>query len=158
MIVNPHPRAAAGLLLALGLWASSAVPVRAEGEAEFLAGTSKSCPRCALEQASLKRRDLSGADLSAAKLARAVLHRAQLARAKLTGADLSEANLNKTDLKYASLVETTLAGAMLYEADLGLADLTGATLDRHQGRESPNGARDPRPRADERGHPDRRTP
>jgi hypothetical protein len=38
--------------------------LRADGEPEFLAGASRTCPRCSLERAPLKRRDSSGADLS----------------------------------------------------------------------------------------------
>src|SRR5262245_53674960 len=47
--------------------------VRAEGEADFLAGKTKFCAGCALEKAQITRRDLAGVDLSGAKLMGAVM-------------------------------------------------------------------------------------
>src|SRR5215471_3279122 len=103
MIAHRHCKASIGPLLLLGLCLLPGMESWADGEAEFLAGTSKACPKCSLQQATLKRRDLSGAEF----------HRARLAQAKFTDADLTEANLNKTDLKYASFVRAKLEGGML---------------------------------------------
>ena len=105
----------------------------AQVEADFLAGTSKSCANCALERAALKRRDLSGADLAGAKLAGAVLHRARLMRAKLIAADLTDANLNKTDLKNASLAA---AKGPAYMNVIVKADRPVIKMVSDQGRES----------------------
>src|SRR5271165_1186211 len=75
----------------------------AAGEAEFLAGQTKTCAKCALAKVSLKRRDLGGADLSGANLAGAVFHRSKLLGTNFADADLTGTNLNKTDLKNAVL-------------------------------------------------------
>lgn len=81
----------------------------------------------------LKRKDLSGANLTEADLAGA-----DLSRANLSGANLSGVNLTRADLTRANLTEANLSGADLYgadlieanltEADLTRADLTGANL------------------------------
>src|ERR1700724_518540 len=92
-------RAALAIAAVLGLGVAGS---RAEGEADFLAGKTKSCVKCMLEKAQLKRRDLAGVDLSGANLARAVFHRSRLIGTNFAGADLGGANLNKTDLKNAS--------------------------------------------------------
>ena len=90
---------------------------RADGEADFLAGKTKSCAACALEKAQLKRRDLAGVDLSGAKLARAVFHRSKLIGTNFAGADLGGANLNKTDLKNASFSNPTILVGLIEWAD-----------------------------------------
>ena len=115
------------LLVSLCL-AVLARPAGAAGEAEFLAGQSKACVKCALGKISMKRRELGGIDLAGADLAKAVFHRSRLIGANFAGADLTGANLNKTDLKNASFVDIKGAGAMFYESDLSVADFTGADL------------------------------
>ena len=103
-------------------------PAAAAGEAEFLAGQSKACAKCALEKVSMKRRDLGGADLAGANLAKAVFHRSRMIGANFAGADLTGANLNKSDLKNVSFAGIKGQGAMFYESDLSVANFTGADL------------------------------
>jgi uncharacterized protein YjbI with pentapeptide repeats len=79
--------------------------------------------RHALEQATQKRADLSGAYLSGADLSGAYLSGADLSGAYLSGADLSGA-----DLRGAYLSGADLSGAYLSGADLSGADLRGAYL------------------------------
>ncbi len=67
--------------------------------------------------------DLSGADLSKAKL-----HGADLRNTKLQGTDLSEAELQGADLLRAKLQDTDLGMAKLQGADLRKAELQGADL------------------------------
>lgn len=69
--------------------------------------------------------DLSGANLSGAKLRNADLSGADLSRAYLTGVDLSGADLSGTGLGAADL-----SGARLSRAELSSADLSGANLSR----------------------------
>ena len=52
--------AAASLLLALGLCFLPMAVLRAQGEADFLAGHTKMCPNCSLQSAALKRKDAEG--------------------------------------------------------------------------------------------------
>ena len=66
----------------------------------FLAGQTRDCPGCNLAGASLKRRNLAGANLAGANLAGASFHRAVLRGANLLGADLTGANLNKTGARH----------------------------------------------------------
>ena len=86
-----------------------------------------------LIQANLSGLDLSGArlyltDLIDANLFGAKLGGADLADANLSGADLSEANLLGANLSEAKLIKAKLAGASLMEATLVGADLTEADL------------------------------
>ena len=86
-----------------------------------------------LRGADLSRADLSGADLSGAKLSRAYLSGAYLSGAHLSGAylngaDLSGADLSRAYLSEAKLSGADLSGANLCEANLRGADLTGANL------------------------------
>jgi uncharacterized protein YjbI with pentapeptide repeats len=84
--------------------------------------------------------DLSGANLSGARLYRADLTQANLFEANLGGADLSgaylyRANLSRADLSEANLAAANLgtaglAGANLYRADLSKASLAAANLGR----------------------------
>ncbi|MDY6957656.1 MAG: pentapeptide repeat-containing protein [Halobacteriota archaeon] len=67
--------------------------------------------------------DLTGADLTGAKLYRANLTGANLYRANLTGADLTGA-----DLRYAKLIGADLTDADLTGVDLKCANLSGAIL------------------------------
>ncbi|NIQ03236.1 MAG: pentapeptide repeat-containing protein [Nitrospinaceae bacterium] len=68
--------------------------------------------------------DLSGRDLSEAKLMRA-----DLSEAHLSGTDLTKAYLICANLKGADLREANLTGAVLSEANLSGADLTDAELE-----------------------------
>ena len=72
--------------------------------------------------------DLSGADLSGARLIKADLSRADLSKANLIEADLIGANLSEANLIEARLIEALLSGAVLIEARLIKANLRGATL------------------------------
>src|SRR6266851_3886554 len=77
--------------------------------------------------------DLSGAELSNAKLRLADLSGATLSNANLSGANLSrvyfrEANLRKADLRNATLIEANLSRATLRNADLTEANLRLANL------------------------------
>lgn len=105
-------------------------PVSPDGSARaaFLAGDSSGCPGCDLRGVSLKRRDLTGADLHGANLEGVSFHRAVLRGASLTGANLREANLNKAILIGADLRGADLAGALLYQVEAGRATFTGADL------------------------------
>jgi len=69
------------------------------------------------------RNDLSGCDLSGARLTDADLHDVRLSFAKLVDADLSGANLTGSDLAQADLTGANLAGATLTGADLDEAVL-----------------------------------
>jgi uncharacterized protein YjbI with pentapeptide repeats len=69
--------------------------------------------------------DLSGADLSQAKL-----RGAKLNDAILSGADLSKVDLREADLREAFLLQTNLCDANLSRADLTRANLLGADLRR----------------------------
>ena len=75
--------------------------------------------------------DLSGADLSMAKLIRADLSVANLIGADLKGANLSEANLSGADLRRTNFAGAILRGAdisktILWETIFGAADLRDA--------------------------------
>ena len=72
--------------------------------------------------------DLSGADLSEAKLPHANLSGADLSEAKLFEADLSGADLSGADLSFAKLSGADLPNAKLFQADLSFAKLSGADL------------------------------
>jgi uncharacterized protein YjbI with pentapeptide repeats len=67
--------------------------------------------------------DLSGADLTKAKLKGANLTKADLSKVNLYGSYMKRANLNS-----AYLINANLRGAILTGADLSIADLTGADL------------------------------
>ena len=128
MLVPLHVKALGVLLLAAGALSPAAWPAYADEAADFLAGRSRACVKCALVAAQLKQKDLSGDDLTGADLSRAVMHRAKLGGATLNGANLTDANLNKTDLKTASLVGAKAENAMFYGSDLSAADLSDADL------------------------------
>lgn len=100
----------------------------AEGRDAFLAGLTRNCPGCDLTLVSLKRRDLTGADLSGANLTDASLHRAVLRQANLSGANLTNANLNRTILVQANFSGATMTSSMLFEADASGANFSSADL------------------------------
>ncbi|MHC4620693.1 MAG: pentapeptide repeat-containing protein [Planctomycetota bacterium] len=84
---------------------------------------------------SLKKVDLTGADLRRANLSGADLSDATLSEAYLCGADfrkadLREASLSKADLRSANLPQADLSGAYLWGANLVWANLTQAILRR----------------------------
>jgi uncharacterized protein YjbI with pentapeptide repeats len=89
-------------------------------------------------KADLGEPNLSGADLSGAKLIEANLRGANLCKANLSGANLLLANLGRAKLYEANLSEARLmqadlsgahlGGANLYKATLWNADLSGANL------------------------------
>ena len=82
--------------------------------------------------------DLSGADLSNAKLAKTNLRSAHLSKANLSharlrwadlrGAQLADANIGAADLRSVNLRLAELSNAILRNADLSDADLGGASL------------------------------
>lgn len=92
-----------------------------------------------LSDRSWRRADLTGADLTdarmqnmdlrAAKLPGAKLTRAMLALADLTGADLTDADLSGVQLTKSKLIGANLTGARLTGARLLGTDLTGALAD-----------------------------
>jgi len=84
--------------------------------------------RHALEQATAKGADLTGADLKGADLTGAYLKGADLTGAYLKGAYLTGADLTGAYLKGAYLTGADLTGADLTGADLKGADLKGADL------------------------------
>src|SRR5262249_5244663 len=76
------------ILFATGLAAGSA---RADQREDFLAGKTRSCPRCDLSGQNFKRRDLANADLTGANLKDANFHDARLANPQLGGGALHSA-------------------------------------------------------------------
>ena len=72
--------------------------------------------------------DLSKADLSGANLFEAHLSWAKLLRTNLSGSNLFESNLSVAHLSWANLSGANLSGANLTGADLTGANLTGANL------------------------------
>jgi len=89
--------------------------------------------RARLRSVNLRNADLSRADLHGAYLYRADLSDADLTGANLRGAYLAEANLHDakltaTDLHAADLTDAQLRGADLRRADLSNADMTGVNL------------------------------
>ncbi|HEY7416156.1 MAG TPA: pentapeptide repeat-containing protein, partial [Ktedonobacteraceae bacterium] len=77
--------------------------------------------------------DLTGANLSEAKLQKtdfgqSILDRADLTRANLRGADFFEVSLRNAHLAYADLREAKTAFGMFNGADLSFADLRGADM------------------------------
>ncbi|MEW6348722.1 MAG: pentapeptide repeat-containing protein [Thermodesulfobacteriota bacterium] len=82
--------------------------------------------------------DLSGIDLTRARLAKANLSHVRMRRVKLVHADLAEADLFGTELaeadlthsilRRANLIRSDLTGARLTAADLSMANLGGAIL------------------------------
>jgi len=81
-----------------------------------------------LSGADLTRAKLYHADLSGANLTRAKLYHADLMAADLSGANLGDANLRGADLSGANLRGANLGGANLRGANLGDAILRGADL------------------------------
>lgn len=84
--------------------------------------------RVDLTASDLRRADLTGATLMGANLRGAELMGADLTTAELTGADLMGANLTGAEMTAATLRGADLRGANLTRANLRRADLTGATL------------------------------
>ena len=80
----------------------------------------------AIEDAVIKKVNLTGADLTGADLTGVCLRSADLRCADLTSADLRSANLRCADLTSADLRSADLTGADLTGADLKGANLTGA--------------------------------
>ena len=78
--------------------------------------------------ASGRRANLSGADLSGADLRSADLRNANLRSADLSNANLRSADLSGADLRSADLRSANLSGANLRSANLSGADLSGAIL------------------------------
>lgn len=72
--------------------------------------------------------DLSGVDLTGARLSNTDLLGVRLGRARLSGADLSYADLQRAHLSGADLSGARMVGAVLRDADLSGARLTGADL------------------------------
>ena len=81
-----------------------------------------------LDSANLSYADLGGADLTGADLTGAKLKGADLIGADLTGAILSYANLANANLTEANLTGAKLEGAALNDANLAGATLNGADL------------------------------
>src|SRR3982074_1968829 len=111
----------------------SSTLAHADQREDFLAGRTRECSRCDLAGMNFKRRDLSGADLTEAKLRASNLHDdrlvgARLAGRDLSGADLTEANLRAANLHDASLEGDRLGGAALTGANLNKANLSRAEL------------------------------
>ncbi len=73
-MVRNTPARLIAILLAMVLAAGGA---RADQREDFLAGKTRSCPRCDLTGQNFKRRDLTGADLTGAKLKDANFHDAR---------------------------------------------------------------------------------
>jgi hypothetical protein len=72
--------------------------------------------------------DLSGANMTRAKLSKMDLGNSDLARAILRGTDLKDANLGGANLLEADLRTAKLSGANLRGAELGQASASGAVL------------------------------
>src|SRR5262245_42804910 len=85
-MMRSTPAQLIAILFATVLAAGSA---RADQREDFLAGKTRSCPRCDLSGQNFKRRDLANADLTGANLKDANFHDARLTNARLGGADLS---------------------------------------------------------------------
>lgn len=81
-----------------------------------------------VQELSLRRIDLSGADLAGASFADCDLTGAHLRKANLRGVILDRATLVHADLSAADLRGTSLDGADLADCDLTRADLRGADL------------------------------
>lgn len=140
------PAAARGWHLALLLLALLAVFV--PGGAAEAGCTDPPAPGVNWQRCALDRLDLSGVDLTGARLRDATFFRADLSNAVLTeangfrakfvntdltgarldSANLAEADMTKADLTGASLVEAELGRARLFQANLRNADLTGAEM------------------------------
>jgi uncharacterized protein YjbI with pentapeptide repeats len=81
-----------------------------------------------LSRARLRWVNLHWADLSGADLFSADLFGAGFSWANLSGADLTDADLGRADLSGANLTGANLSGAHLHMVNLSGADLTGANL------------------------------
>jgi uncharacterized protein YjbI with pentapeptide repeats len=81
-----------------------------------------------LTNADLSMANLTGSNLEMASLVDANLHGARLAGARLTHADLSEANAPKADLRRATLDEAWGNGIVLEDADLRLASMRDSSF------------------------------
>jgi BTB/POZ domain-containing protein KCTD9 len=84
--------------------------------------------RAKLKNAILGSANLSGADLRWADLRGSILEGADLSEAKLIGAKLIGANLIGTNLSGAKLIGANLSGVNLLATNLNKADLSGANL------------------------------
>ena len=84
--------------------------------------------KTAIEDAVVKKVNLTGANFRSADLRSAYLTGANLTGAYLTSSDLRGANCRGADLTSADLTGADLTGADLTGADLTGADLTGANL------------------------------
>ncbi|MGD9508383.1 MAG: pentapeptide repeat-containing protein [Geminicoccaceae bacterium] len=82
-----------------------------------------------LRDASFKRADLTGANLTNIQGRRAKFVSATMGGADLTGADLVQADFTNADLSGANLKSANLRGARLFQANLRGVDLTDAVLD-----------------------------
>lgn len=110
--------------------------------------TLPAAPKVDWQRCYVDERDLSGHDLSGARLRETSFQRAKLVETKLTGSDsyrarfvsaemkgalldggiFAEADFTKADLAGASLKQTDLRRARFFRANLRGADLTGARL------------------------------
>jgi len=80
------------------------------------------------EKIDLTDADLGNIQLTGVDLTKARLIRANLFQAQFSGADLSRANIRKANLFMANLSGAKLDNASLKQANLGSADLSGASL------------------------------
>jgi uncharacterized protein YjbI with pentapeptide repeats len=106
-------RIALALTFALLAWPAFAGPVE-----DLISGARTECRGCDLSNASFKKADLSGVDLSGANLTGASFHRALLKGANLSGVTANDANFNLADLSGANIEGGVFKGAMFYEAQL----------------------------------------
>ena len=87
----------------------------------------------AVDKATLRFANLSGAilidvDLRKANLNEAILRGANLSKADMSEADMNEADMSEAILNEADMSEAILRGAILNGADLRGVDLSGATV------------------------------
>ncbi len=97
--------------------------------------TTGRCVKCNLSKADMSGRDLSGARLTSANLegsnlSGADLRRAELGNTKMEGANLKGADLSDANLSGANFREVDLTGANLSAANLEGADFWGAEIRR----------------------------
>ncbi len=90
------------------------VPVPNLAERMKLAETG-SCPQCALTDADLSYKRLSGADLNGATLHSTNFMRSDLTGARFVGADLTAANFIWADVNQADFTDANLNGALMVE-------------------------------------------
>ena len=102
-------------------------PAQSRGP-ENPAGKSKNPPPPPPKPAGLRGADLSGKNLTGARLEGMDMRGADLSSSNLTGARLTGTDLSHADLSGANLTGARLDGANLSGADLAGANLTGARL------------------------------